>query len=70
MRTGMGALPGSKTWQQYKAGFGPWIDGMFSQSNFGVVTKMGFWLMPQPETYFCGPVLVHSGTTCVNSLGS
>jgi 4-cresol dehydrogenase (hydroxylating) len=25
------------------------IDGIFSQSNFGVVTKMGFWLMPEPE---------------------
>jgi (+)-pinoresinol hydroxylase len=58
MRTGMGALPGSKTWQQYKAGFGPWIDGLFSQSNFGVVTKMGFWLMPQPDAYRCGRVRV------------
>jgi (+)-pinoresinol hydroxylase len=58
MRTGMGALPGSKTWQEYKSGFGPWIDGMFSQSNFGVVTKMGFWMMPQPDSYFSGIVTV------------
>jgi (+)-pinoresinol hydroxylase len=58
MRTGMGALPGSKTWQQYKSGFGPWIDGMFSQSNFGVVTKMGFWLMPEPDSYLSGTVTV------------
>jgi FAD/FMN-containing dehydrogenase len=58
MRTGMGALPGSKTWQEYKSGFGPWIDGMFSQSNFGVVTKMGFWMMPQPDSYFSGVVTV------------
>ena len=29
MRTGMGALPGSKPWQQYKYGFGPYVDGMF-----------------------------------------
>ncbi len=36
LRTGMGAMPGAKTWQQYKSGFGPWIDGIFSQSNFGV----------------------------------
>ncbi len=57
MRTGMGALPGSKTWQQYKSGFGPWVDGLFSQSNFGIVTKMGFWLMPEPEAYFSGTVL-------------
>jgi 4-cresol dehydrogenase (hydroxylating) len=58
MRTGMGALPGSKTWQQYKYGFGPYVDGMFSQSNFGVVTKMGLWLMPEPEAYRDGTVMV------------
>ncbi len=58
MRTGMGAMPGAKTWQQYKSGFGPWIDGMFSQSNFGVVTKMGFWLMPEPEAYLSGTISV------------
>jgi len=51
VRTGMGALPGSRTWQQFKYGFGPHLDGIFSQSNFGVVTKMGVWLMPQPEAY-------------------
>ena len=58
VRTGMGALPGAKTWQQHKYGFGPWIDGLFSQSNFGVVTKMGFWLMPQPEAYLSGSIEV------------
>ncbi|MCC6201840.1 MAG: FAD-binding oxidoreductase [Gammaproteobacteria bacterium] len=58
MRTGMGAMPNAQTWQQYKAGFGPWIDGMFSQSNFGICTKMGFWLMPEPEAYLAGTVSV------------
>jgi (+)-pinoresinol hydroxylase len=58
LRTGMGALPNSQTWQQYKFGFGPWIDGMFSQSNLGVVTKMGFWLMPEPDAYMTGTVTV------------
>jgi (+)-pinoresinol hydroxylase len=58
LRTGMGAMPGAKTWQEYKSGFGPWIDGIFSQSNFGVVTKMGFWLMPQPDSYLSGTVFV------------
>ena len=51
LRTGMGGIPNAQTWQQYKSGCGPWIDGIFSQSNFGVVTKMGFWLMPEPEAY-------------------
>jgi (+)-pinoresinol hydroxylase len=57
MRTGMGALPAARTWQQYKSGFGPWVDGMFSQSNFGIITKMGFWLMPEPEAFLSGTVL-------------
>jgi (+)-pinoresinol hydroxylase len=58
VRTGMGALPNSQTWQQYRYGFGPYVDGMFSQSNFGVITKMGFWLLPEPEGYRSGRVMV------------
>lgn len=58
VRTGMGALPGAETWQQYRWGFGPWLDGLFGQSNFGVVTKMGFWLMPAPEAFRSGSVQV------------
>lgn len=49
MRTGMGAMPGSKTGPLFPYGFGPQWDGAFAQSNFGVVTKMGLWLMPEPE---------------------
>jgi len=52
LRTGMGAMPGSETWQQYRMGIGPCLDGLFRQSSLGVVTKMGFWLFPQPETCF------------------
>jgi 4-cresol dehydrogenase (hydroxylating) len=51
VRTGMGAVPGNNTWQLFKYGFGPYVDGMFSQSNFGIVTKMGIWLMPEPPGY-------------------
>jgi FAD/FMN-containing dehydrogenase len=58
LRTGMGAIPEARTWQRYKSGCGPWIDGIFSQSNFSVVTKMDFWLMPQPEAYLRGTVSV------------
>jgi len=49
VRTGMGAMAGSPTWQLYRNGFGPGWDTMFCQSNFGIVTKMGLWLMPEPE---------------------
>ncbi len=49
VRTGMGALPAAETWQQFKYGIGPFVDGIFSQSNLGIVTKMGFWLYPEPR---------------------
>ncbi len=58
MRTGMGALPGSKTWNEYKHGFGPDPSGLFGQGNFGIVTKMGFRLMPQPEHWRNGLITV------------
>lgn len=51
MRTGMGAMPGNKSWNLYKRGLGPTPDQLFMQSNFGIVTKMGYWLMPEPEIY-------------------
>ncbi len=48
VRTGMGALPdettehgSSNTWQLFPYGFGPYSDGIFTQSNYGIVTKMG-----------------------------
>jgi len=58
MRTGMGALPGAKTWQQYKYGFGPYVTPIFSQSSLGIVTKMGIWLLPPPEVYLSATVMV------------
>lgn len=51
MKTGMGALPNSKTFAENKYGYGAYVDGLFAQSNFGIVTKMGFWMMPKPEYY-------------------
>ncbi|HEY8519275.1 MAG TPA: FAD-binding oxidoreductase [Gammaproteobacteria bacterium] len=58
LRTGMGALPNSAVWHQYKYGFGPLVDGLFSQSNYGIVTRMGLWLMPAPDAYRDGRVMV------------
>jgi 4-cresol dehydrogenase (hydroxylating) len=51
MRTGMGAMEGNRAWHCYKRGLGPTPDQLFMQSNFGIVTKMGYWLMPEPEVY-------------------
>lgn len=50
-RTGMGGVKGSNTWQIFKWGYGPTLDGMFTQANYGITTKMGFWLMPRPPAY-------------------
>ena len=49
LRTGMGAMENSDTWQLFPFGFGPSWDPAFMQSNFGIATKMGIWLMPEPE---------------------
>lgn len=51
LRTGLGGIANSTAWQSYRWGFGPWVDGLFSQSNFGVVTKIGVWMMQKPEAY-------------------
>jgi FAD/FMN-containing dehydrogenase len=40
VRTGMGALPGNDTWQTFQYGFGPYHDGIFTQSSLGIVTKV------------------------------
>ncbi|KAL8279162.1 hypothetical protein RQP46_008418 [Phenoliferia psychrophenolica] len=48
VRTGMDAMPGTNCGQSFQYGFGPSHDGIFSQSNFGIVTRMGLFLMPNP----------------------
>lgn len=48
--TGFGHYENAKTTHTFKYGIGPSIDGLFTQSNFGIVTKVGIWLMPKPET--------------------
>jgi 4-cresol dehydrogenase (hydroxylating) len=49
VRTAMGGVQNGKDWNTYRWGYGPWVDGLFSQSNFGIVTKMGLWLMHKPQ---------------------
>ncbi|MGW1783973.1 FAD-binding oxidoreductase [Streptomyces sp. NPDC002143] len=51
LRTGMGAVPGNKAWHLYKRMLGPSLDALFTQSNFGIVTRMGVWLQRTPEAY-------------------
>ena len=51
IETGLARYPGAKAAPVYHWGVGPSLDGMFSQSNLGIVTRMTIWLMPAPE-YF------------------
>jgi 4-cresol dehydrogenase (hydroxylating) len=51
VETGFSRFPHSRAAALYRWGVGPSLDGLFTQSNFGVVTRMTFWLMPAPE-YF------------------
>lgn len=46
-----GGPEGCKTLHTHKWGVGPYLEGLFSQGNFGVVTKAGVWLMPRPEAF-------------------
>ena len=51
LRTGMGAVPDNKSWHLYKRSLGPSLDALFTQSNLGIVVRMGVWLQPMPEAY-------------------
>jgi 4-cresol dehydrogenase (hydroxylating) len=50
IRTGDGGLdaPAHPNWHVTKYSFGPALDGLFTQSNYGIVTRMGMWLGGRP----------------------
>jgi 4-cresol dehydrogenase (hydroxylating) flavoprotein subunit len=56
VRTGMGGIEIGTAWQLFRPGYGPSFDAMFMQSNYGVVTKMGVWLMPAPPAWLLGEI--------------
>jgi 4-cresol dehydrogenase (hydroxylating) len=51
IRTGGGPQDGYPSWNTYKWGTGLFVDGLFAQSNLGIVVQAGLWLMPEPEAY-------------------
>ena len=51
LKTGFGHFDNAKAHRLFPNGVGPALDGMFTQSNFGIVTRMGLWLMPRPEHF-------------------
>lgn len=60
VRTGQWAADDSPTAHVCKNSFGPQVDGLFLQSNLGIVTKLAVWLQPRPEAYMS--VVVHVDT--------
>ena len=37
---------GAQATHLFPYGVGPFLDGLFTQSNLGIVTRIGIWLMP------------------------
>ena len=49
IHTGFAKFAGTHAEPAHRWGVGPALDGMFTQSNLGVVTRMTFWLQPLPR---------------------
>ncbi|KMU90962.1 flavoprotein subunit p-cresol methylhydroxylase [Coccidioides immitis H538.4] len=60
VRTGAGAIDNSPCWPLFRGGYGPTYESMFSQSNFGIVTKLTLWASPSPEGFMACRVDVES----------
>ncbi|WUR15991.1 FAD-binding oxidoreductase [[Empedobacter] haloabium] len=61
--TGFGHFPSAVNGRVYPYGVGPHVDGLFTQSNFGIVTSLGLWLMPRTTAlnHFLCAVGEHDG---------
>ena len=56
LKTGFGHYENARATRVYPYGVGPVLDGIFTQSNFGIVTRIGLWLMPKPavsQVFIC-----------------
>jgi 4-cresol dehydrogenase (hydroxylating) len=51
VQTGFGHFVDAKAAHLFPYGVGPYLDGLFTQSNFGIVTRVGLWLLPKPEAF-------------------
>lgn len=49
LKTGFGHYPNACATHLYPYGVGPFLDGIFTQANFGIVTQIGIWLQPEAE---------------------
>jgi len=51
LETGGGQPGNNHAKYVYKWGIGPYLEGIFAQSNYGIVVKAGIWLMPAPQCF-------------------
>ena len=51
LHTGPATFANARTAAVNRWGLGPSLDGLFSQSNLGIVTRLTVWLMPQPDCF-------------------
>jgi 4-cresol dehydrogenase (hydroxylating) len=51
LRTGFGHYAGARATHTDRHGVGPALDGLFFQSSYGIVVRMGIWLLPKPEAF-------------------
>ena len=49
IHTGLGRFPVAQAAKGFSWGVGPSLDGLFSQSNLGIVTQLTVWLTPTPK---------------------
>ncbi len=59
LRTGMGAMDKGESWHSTKYSVGAHLDGLFAQSNLGIVTRAGYWLRPEPQAFASATVKVY-----------
>lgn len=53
IETGFGKYDNAQAKHVYPWGLGPSLDGLFTESNLGIVTRLTLWLMPKPEAFEC-----------------
>jgi len=51
IKTGVSSFENARCATSYKWGVGPAIDGLFTQSNLGIITKLTLWLQPKPDAF-------------------
>ena len=66
IRTGFEDVDGSQLGRLAKWGVGPHVDGLFTQSNLGIITALTIWLRPKTEHFLSFIFQVDSESALAN----